>query len=75
MSLYIIEVKAHVQMVSFLLTTCVDTRELLFGKLSLIIFYTDPVFLQRLISLLSSDVMSDDLVDRGLVALKDEWMK
>lgn len=34
-----------------------------------------PVFLQRLVALLSSDVMSDSIVDRGLVSLKDEWMK
>lgn len=38
-------------------------------------FFSAPVFLQRLVSLLSSDVMSDELVDRGLTALKDEWMK
>lgn len=34
-----------------------------------------PVFLQRLVALLLSDVMSDVIVDRGLLALKDEWMK
>ena len=34
----------------------------------------DPVFLQRLIALLSGD-MSDSLIDRGVFALKEEWMK
>lgn len=32
-----------------------------------------PVLLQRLIALLSGD-MSDKLIDKGVVSLKDEWM-
>lgn len=33
-----------------------------------------PVFLQRLVALLSSD-MSDKLIDKGVASLKEEWMK
>ncbi len=36
---------------------------------------TDPVILQRLVALLSSDVLSDAMVARGLAAIKEEWMK
>lgn len=35
---------------------------------------SDPVLLQRLLALLSGD-MSDSLIDRGVVSLKEEWMK
>lgn len=46
------------------------------GAIEFAVFPTlAPVFLQRLVALLSSDVMSDVIVDRGLLALKDEWMK
>ncbi len=34
----------------------------------------DPVFLQRLVTLLSGD-LSDKLIDRGVISLKEEWMK
>ena len=34
----------------------------------------DPVFLQRLVALLSGE-LSDALIDRGVVSLKEEWMK
>lgn len=38
------------------------------------ILYSDPVFLQRLVALLSGDI-SDKLIDRGVISLKEEWMK
>lgn len=37
--------------------------------------FADPEILRRLITLLSSDVLSDAMVARGLAAIKEEWMK
>ena len=34
-----------------------------------------PVFLQRLVALLTSEVLSNAMVSRALAALKEEWMK
>ena len=34
-----------------------------------------PVFLTRLVTLLSSEALSDSTISGGLSALKEEWMK
>jgi len=37
-------------------------------------FLLGPVFLQRLVALLTSEVLSNAMVSRSLAALKEEWM-
>ena len=38
-------------------------------------FLLGPVFLQRLVALLTSEVLSNVMVSRALASLKEEWMK
>ena len=35
----------------------------------------DPLYLQRVLSVLSEEVMSETIVSRALSNLKEEWMK
>ena len=43
--------------------------------LQCIILHVDPVFMARLVTLLSSEVLTDKTISSALSALKEEWMK
>lgn len=36
---------------------------------------SDPIIIQRLMSLLTGEGISDVMVSRGILALKEEWMR